>query len=86
MLANIPEDLAFSLTNQSGKDSYPISGVIYAVCYQAQPADEHDRVVDFLRWATHEGQQVARGGSYAPLPAELVERVDQKLNSITVAR
>jgi phosphate transport system substrate-binding protein len=86
VLADIPDDLAFDLTNKAGKDSYPISGVIYAVCYRAQPAAEHQKVVDFLRWVTHEGQHIAKGGSYAPLPDELVARVDEKLKSIDVAR
>jgi phosphate transport system substrate-binding protein len=81
----IPPDLTFGLTNMPGKDSYPICGAIWAVCYQAQPASEQQRVVDFLRWVTREGQKFAEKTYYAPLPEELVARVDQKLQSITSA-
>jgi phosphate transport system substrate-binding protein len=86
MKGDIPEDLTFKLINRSGKDSYPISGVIWAVCYQTQPAADGKKVVDFLQWVTHEGQQFASNMSYAPLPEELVARVEDKLKSIKVAQ
>ncbi|HTU22156.1 MAG TPA: phosphate ABC transporter substrate-binding protein PstS [Gemmataceae bacterium] len=82
ILADIPDDLIFNLANKPGKDSYPISGVIYAVCYQTLPAETQQRVVDFLHWATHEGQPYAANLAYAPLPPELVERIDKKLKTI----
>jgi phosphate transport system substrate-binding protein len=81
-LADVPEDLAFGLTNQTGKDSYPLCGVIYAVCYQSQPAAEQKKVADFLRWITHDGQKWARENYDAPLPEELVKRTDTKIDSI----
>jgi phosphate transport system substrate-binding protein len=80
--AGTSESLTFKLTNQPGKDAYPISGVIYAVCYQAQPAPLKQTVVDFLHWVTHEGQEYAASLTYAPLTPELVERAEQKINSI----
>jgi phosphate transport system substrate-binding protein len=85
-LAEIPEDMTFDLMNKPGKDSYPICGVIWAVCYQGQPAPTYSRVVSFLQWATHDGQRFATDLSYAPLPEELVGRVEQKLKSIKVAQ
>jgi phosphate transport system substrate-binding protein len=86
LAGGIAEDLTFNLTNRPGKDAYPISGVIWAVCYQAQPGSTQQQVVDFLRWITHEGQKFAGTTSYAPLPDELVERVDQKLNAMMSVR
>jgi phosphate transport system substrate-binding protein len=85
ILADIPEDLSFDLANKPGKDAYPISGVIYAVCYKTQPEALRQRVVDFLHWATHEGQQHAAKMTFAPLPPDLVTRVDQKLQAIKAA-
>jgi phosphate transport system substrate-binding protein len=85
VLADLPEDLTFNLANKPGKDAYPICGVIYAVCYQTQPAATKQQVVDFLRWVTHDGQPHAANLSYAPLPAELVRRIDQRLESIKAA-
>gem|GEM_PF-729165 len=82
ILGHIPDDLIFDLANKPGKDSYPISGVIYAVCFQHQPADSRQRVVDFLQWSTHDAQPEIAKMTFAPLPPELVKRVDQKLEAI----
>jgi phosphate transport system substrate-binding protein len=85
-LADVPEDLSFGLTNQPGKDSYPLCGVIYAVCYKLQPAAEQKKVVDFLRWITHDGQKWARENYDAPLADDLVKRTDAKIDSIKAAQ
>jgi phosphate ABC transporter phosphate-binding protein len=74
VLPTIPENLDFKLTNLPGTDSYPICGVIWASCYQNQPAGEVKKVEDFLTWILHDGQQTALSMSYAPLPEELIER------------
>ena len=79
---DIPEDLTVNLLNKPGKNSYPICSAVWAVCYQNQPASQNKMVVDFLSWATHEGQKSAEARVYAPLPKELVGRVEQKLKSI----
>ena len=83
VLADTPEDLAFDLINKPGRDSYPIAGVIFAVCSNKQSEADRKQVVDFLHWATHEGQADAAKASFAPLPVELVERVDHRLEAIT---
>lgn len=85
-LADIPEDLTFDLTNKSGKDSYPICGVIWAVCYQDQPVSVYGRLVSFLQWATHDGQRFATTLAYAPLPEELVGRVEKKVKSVRISQ
>jgi phosphate transport system substrate-binding protein len=82
IIADISEDLTFDLANRTGKDSYPICGGIWAVCYQKQPSANGQRVADFLHWVTHDGQQFAESTANAPLPRELVERAEQKLQSI----
>jgi phosphate transport system substrate-binding protein len=79
VLSELPEDLTFDLINKPGANAYPITGVIYAVCFQNQPEPTRKQVVNFLQWATHEGQGYAKKMYYAPLPAELVRRVDQRL-------
>ncbi len=82
VLADIPDDLTFPLTNARGHAAYPICGAVWAVCYQNQPASNYQQVVDFLQWITHAGQPLAADMSYAPLPEELVKRAEQKLKSI----
>jgi phosphate ABC transporter phosphate-binding protein len=81
-LAEIPADLRFSLTDAAGADAYPIAGVSWAIVYAKQPAGKAKALADFLRWATHEGQDFAEGLHYARLPGELVERIDKKLDQI----
>jgi phosphate transport system substrate-binding protein len=78
-LKDIPEDLTFTLVNASGDKSYPICAVVWAVIFEKQPSDRQKVVVDFLRWATHEGQKEAPALHYAPLPKGLVDRIDKKL-------
>jgi phosphate transport system substrate-binding protein len=85
-LTNIPDDLRYSITNAGGKDSYPISGTVWAVLYVQQPADRGQAVVDYLRWSTHDGQQFCEGLKYAKLPSGLVQRVDKKLDSVQVGK
>jgi phosphate transport system substrate-binding protein len=83
LVADIPENLIFKLTNRPGKDSYPISGGIWALCYQNQPAGNRQLVPEFLHWITHEGQSHAKQRTYAPLPEELIPLIDQRLKFIT---
>jgi phosphate transport system substrate-binding protein len=83
-LPTIPDDLRYSLTDGSGPDSYPVSGTVWAVLLENQPAGRGQFLAEFLRWATHEGQQYAAGLHYAPLPAGLVERVEQKLARVRI--
>jgi len=85
-ISELQSDLTFEVANKPGPKSYPISGVIYAVCYRTQPEANRAMVVDFLRWAIHQGQEFTEKMNYAPLPPELIERVDQRLKSIDSAK
>ncbi len=82
VLTTIPEDLRYSLTDAPGKDSYPISGTNWAVVYVKPPSGKGRLIVDFLSWATHEGQHYAEALHYARLPKGLVERLEKKLEQI----
>jgi phosphate transport system substrate-binding protein len=82
VLKEIPPDLCFSLADAPGAKSYPICGATWAVLYVKLLEDRKRAVVDFLRWATHDGQEFARELHYAPLPHKLVEALDQKLDQV----
>jgi phosphate ABC transporter phosphate-binding protein len=84
--ADIPDDLRYSLTDAPGKEAYPISGTVWAVIYENQPAGKGKAVVDYLRWVTHEGQQFAADLHYARLPDALVKRLEKKLDQVQVAK
>jgi len=85
-LADIPENLQYSLTNAPGKDAYPISGTAWAVLFVKQPAGKKQELLAFLRWATHEGQKFAEELHYTALPTSLVEQVEKKLDQVTVEK
>jgi phosphate ABC transporter phosphate-binding protein len=80
----IPDDLRFSLTNAPGKDSYPISSATWAVFFLNQPKDRGKRVVDFLQWVTHDGQDAVTDLFYARLPKELVAKIEGQLKHADV--
>ncbi len=78
----IPDNLCLILTDSDNANAYPIVGCTWAVFYQKQKADKGRAVVDFLRWAVHDGQKVVMKPDYASLPDKLVGRIDQKLQTV----
>lgn len=82
--SKMPEDLRFEFTNAEGADSYPIAGVVYVLAYKDQKdAAKGKNLVDFLWWAIHDGEKYVKDLHYAPLPAELIKKVEPKINSLT---
>lgn len=82
--SSMPEDLRVSITNAPGATAYPISSFTYLLVYKEQQDQAKGKaLVDFLWWATHDGEQMAKDLLYAPLPRQVVEKAEQKINSIT---
>ena len=80
----IPGDLRVSITNASGASAYPISSFTYLLVYKEQQDQTKGKaLVDFLWWAIHDGEQMAKDLLYAPLPQEVVKKAEQKIDSIT---
>ena len=81
---NMPEDYRVFFTNAEGKDVYPIAGFTWILVRgdQADPV-KGKALVEFLWWATHDGQKYAPTLLYAPLPKSLVERIERTLKSVT---
>jgi phosphate transport system substrate-binding protein len=75
-------DLTYSLTHADGKQSYPICGISYAIVFAKQPKDKGPVIVEFLKWATTDGQAFAKELEYAPLPDELRKKVQEKLGQV----
>ena len=85
VLRTIPDDLRYSLTDAPGEDAYPVAGTVWAILYADQTTRPNGReLVDFLRWATHEGQAYATELNFAPLPPDLVKRIDDRLAAVRV--
>jgi phosphate ABC transporter phosphate-binding protein len=81
-LKEIPPDLRFSLTDAPGEGSYPLSGTTWAVVYAEQSPATAKQLSDFFTWIVHDGQKYAEGLHYAPLPANLVKRIEETIKAI----
>jgi phosphate transport system substrate-binding protein len=77
--------LTYSLTNADSDAAYPISGFTYAVLYKKLPTKKGKALVEFLKWATTDGQKYAADLYYAPLPAELGKKVADRLGQVEFA-
>lgn len=66
------------LTNQPGKDSWPIAGASFILVYkkQAKP-DTAKAVLKFFDWAYRNGAKMALDLDYVPMPANVVDLVEK---------
>lgn len=83
-----PSNLAVPLWDQPGAKTYPIAGFTYLIIYKDQsyrkdPA-KAKALVDFLAWATHDGEKMAGELLYAPLSDEVQKKVSAKLAEAVV--
>ncbi|MEI8344549.1 MAG: phosphate ABC transporter substrate-binding protein PstS [Candidatus Omnitrophota bacterium] len=83
---NIPSDFRVSIVNSSNAQAYPISGFTWLLIYRNMENKQKARaIVDFVRWSVHDGQKYAPELLYAPLPANVVQMIDKKLDEVVVA-
>ncbi|MFL5338524.1 MAG: substrate-binding domain-containing protein, partial [Gemmataceae bacterium] len=75
-------ELTFNLIDAEGEKAYPITAISYCIFYKKQPAAPGKALVEFLRWATTEGQKVAVEMDYAPLPTSLQQKIDARLKAV----
>jgi len=66
------------LTNQPGKDSWPITGASFILVYkkQAKP-DTAKALLKFFDWAYRNGAKMAKDLDYIPMPANVVKLVEK---------
>jgi phosphate transport system substrate-binding protein len=74
----------FSIVNQPGASSYPISGYSWALIYTHQPSQATGQdLVTMLDWLTHDGQAYATANLYVPLPAQVRQLARTMLQQVT---
>ena len=74
----------FSIVNESGADSYPISGYSWALVYTRQPSQATGQaLVTMLDWLTHDGQAYAAANGYVPLPPQIQQLARTMLQQVT---
>ncbi len=80
-------DYRISIVNAPGAASYPISSFTWILVYQHQTdAVKAKTLVDFLKWALHDGEKLAPSLDYAPLPANMVADLDKRLGTLKVGQ
>jgi phosphate transport system substrate-binding protein len=81
----MPDDYRVSITNQPGKDAYPIASFTYILLYKDQTDPMKGReLLHFLWWAVHDGEKAAAALDYGPLPKSVVQKVETTLKKMTV--
>jgi phosphate transport system substrate-binding protein len=74
----------FSIVNQPGAASYPISGYSWALVYTHQANQATGQaLVAMLDWLTHDGQAYAAANGYVPLPAQIQQLARTMLQQVT---
>ncbi|HEY3958145.1 MAG TPA: phosphate ABC transporter substrate-binding protein PstS [Streptosporangiaceae bacterium] len=74
----------FSIVNQPGTSSYPISGYSWALVYTHQPSQARGQaLVAMLDWLTHHGQAYAAANGYVPLPSQVQQLAHIMLQHVT---
>ncbi len=85
----MPADFRVSITNAPGKTAYPISSFTWLLIPEVaknakgEPDPNKGKIIaDFLVWMLNDGQKMTNQLSYAPLPANVVEKVKVAIKQI----
>jgi phosphate transport system substrate-binding protein len=79
-------DFRLSIVNATGAQAYPISSFTYLlVPTHYADAAKGKALVDFVKWAIHDGERSAPTLDYAPLPPAIVAMLDQRLSNMQLA-
>jgi phosphate transport system substrate-binding protein len=71
------------LTDQPGKDSWPITGATFILMHRQQAKPDSAReVLSFFDWAYHNGGQLAEQLDYVPMPASVINAVEASWKTI----
>ncbi len=80
---SMPSDFRVSIVNPDGADAYPISGLTWILVYKKQTDKvKGQKIVEFLKWAVHDGQSYCKDLMYASLPEPIVAKIDAKISEI----
>jgi phosphate transport system substrate-binding protein len=80
---NMPADFRVSITDPPGKTAYPISSFTWLLIpEQAKDPKKGKIIADFLGWMVSDGQKMASQLSYAPLPANVAEKVKAAIKQV----
>src|SRR5882672_1692557 len=73
---SMPADFRVSITDAPGKDAYPIASFTWLLIPEKSKDSQKGKILaDFLTWMVNDGQKMVTDLSYAPLPANVAEKV-----------
>ena len=79
----MPADYRVSITNPDGKDAYPIASFTWLLIPQKSKDSAKGKVLhDFLEWMLKDGQKATASLTYAPLPKEVVAKLEATIKTI----
>ena len=65
------------LTDQPGKDSWPITGAVFILMHKVQQRPENGRTsLQFFHWIYWNGQSIAEQLDFVPIPLDVVRLVE----------
>jgi phosphate transport system substrate-binding protein len=77
------QDFYLLLTNQPGKDSWPITGASFILMHKQQTKPDVAReALNFFDWAYYNGGKTAEELDYVPMPESVVKLVEQSWQQI----
>ena len=83
--SNMPSDFRVSITDAAAADAYPIASFTWLlVPTRIKDAEKGRAMKEFLAWMLADGQKLAPGLQYAPLPEAVIGLERQALERITV--
>jgi phosphate transport system substrate-binding protein len=81
--AKMPADYRVSITDPNGKDAYPIASFTWLLIPQQSTDAKKGKVLhDFLVWMLKDGQRETAALTYAPLPKEVVQKLQATISTI----
>jgi phosphate transport system substrate-binding protein len=81
--ARMPFDFRVSITNAPGEASYPAATYTWLLVYKSQSDKQKGQaLIGFLNWMLKEGQGMAEGLGYVPLPDNVKALVQQSIGKI----
>ncbi len=81
---NEDTDFRVSITDAPGADAYPIASFTWLLIPKTIVDPVKARtLLEFVWWATHDGQRLANALDYARLPAPVVPLIEARLKSVT---
>ncbi|MEO1692726.1 MAG: phosphate ABC transporter substrate-binding protein PstS [Cyanobacteria bacterium J06631_6] len=81
--ATLPENLRAFVTDPEGENSYPVVTYTWLLAYESYDDPEKLQAFkDVVNWSLTDGQAFAEELGYIPLPDNVVEKVQNKLDTI----